>query len=97
MPSLADFDLHELHRFAADLACQAGAYLRDQQLARTRAGGASGHLDRSIEIKENAADIVTHADMHSEQLITSAIQQRYPSHKCVASRLVLLRPSKVSC
>jgi len=97
MPSLADFDLDELHRFAADLACQAGAYLRDQQLARTRAGGASGHLDRSIEIKENAADIVTHADMHSEQLITSAIQQRYPSHKCVASRLVLLRLSKVSC
>ncbi|GAA5897606.1 hypothetical protein JCM8208_000208 [Rhodotorula glutinis] len=83
MPSLADFDLDELHRFAADLACQAGAYLRDQQLARTRAGGASGSLDRSIEIKENAADIVTHADMHSEQLITNAIRERYPGHKII--------------
>ncbi|KPV72852.1 uncharacterized protein RHOBADRAFT_29523 [Rhodotorula graminis WP1] len=83
MPSLSDFDLDELHRFAADIACEAGAYLRDQQLARTRAGGASGHLDRSIEIKENAADIVTHADMHSEQLITNAIKQRYPTHKII--------------
>lgn len=83
MPDLSSFDLPELHRFASDLACQAGSYLRDQQLARTRAGGASTGLDESIEIKENAADLVTRADMHSEQLISDAIRARYPTHKCV--------------
>ncbi|TNY22264.1 hypothetical protein DMC30DRAFT_392721 [Rhodotorula diobovata] len=83
MPDLSSFDLPELHRFASDLACQAGSYLRDQQLARTRAGGASTGLDESIEIKENAADLVTRADMHSEQLISDAIRARYPTHKII--------------
>jgi hypothetical protein len=36
----------------------AGSYLRDSALARTTAGGASTTLHDSIQIKENAADIV---------------------------------------
>ncbi|BGP44091.1 hypothetical protein JCM10450v2_008308 [Rhodotorula kratochvilovae] len=83
MPALDAFDLAELHRFAADISIQAGSYLRDQQLARTRAGGASVHLDESIQIKENAADLVTKADMHSEELISNAIRERYPDHKII--------------
>lgn len=76
-------DLAEVHRFAARIAIEAGSYLRDQALARTQAGGASTALGESIQIKENAADLVTKADMHSEHLISSAIRERFPGHKCV--------------
>ncbi|GAA5915501.1 hypothetical protein JCM6882_007911 [Rhodosporidiobolus microsporus] len=79
----ADLDLPALHRFAAELSIQAGAYLRDQALARTFAGGASHALDDSIQIKENAADLVTKADMHSEQMISGMIRERYPGHKII--------------
>lgn len=81
-----DLDLAELHRFAAEAAILAGSYLRDQALLRTQAGGASTSLDDSIQIKENAADIVTKADTHSEQMISGMIKKRYPSHKCVRPR-----------
>ncbi|GEM12676.1 myo-inositol-1(or 4)-monophosphatase [Rhodotorula toruloides] len=78
-----NLDLAELHRFAAEAAILAGSYLRDQALLRTQAGGASTSLDDSIQIKENAADIVTKADTHSEQMITGLIKQRYPDHKII--------------
>lgn len=77
-------DLSELHRFAAEAAILAGSYLRDSALARTTAGGASTTLHDSIQIKENAADIVTKADMHAEELISGMIRERYPGHKSVA-------------
>ncbi|GAA6003954.1 inositol monophosphatase family protein [Rhodotorula paludigena] len=76
-------DLAEVHRFAARIAIEAGSYLRDQALARTQAGGASTALGDSIQIKENAADLVTKADMHSEHLISSAIRERFPGHKII--------------
>ncbi|GAA5872384.1 hypothetical protein JCM3774_004506 [Rhodotorula dairenensis] len=76
-------DLAELHRFAATAAVLAGAYLRDSALARTTAGGASTALHDSIQIKENAADIVTKADMHAEELISGMIRERYPDHKII--------------
>ncbi|GAA5988597.1 hypothetical protein JCM10908_003635 [Rhodotorula pacifica] len=76
-------DLAELHRFAAEAAILAGSYLRDSALARTTAGGASTALHDSIQIKENAADIVTKADMHAEELISGMIRQRYPDHKII--------------
>ncbi|GAA6009399.1 hypothetical protein JCM10207_003764 [Rhodosporidiobolus poonsookiae] len=82
-PSSPALDLAELHRFAADIAIRAGSYLRDQALARTFAGGASTALGESIQIKENAADLVTRADMHSEQMISGAIRERYPGHKII--------------
>ncbi|GAA5941435.1 inositol monophosphatase family protein [Sporobolomyces koalae] len=75
-----DIDLTELHRFAAQIAIQAGSYLRDQALQRTQGGRT---FDESISIKENAADLVTHADMHAEQLISDAIRQHYPGHKII--------------
>ena len=53
-------DLPELHRFAAHLSIDAGSYLRDQALARasrTPSGGKA--YDLELEIKENAADLVT--------------------------------------
>ncbi|GAA6060632.1 hypothetical protein JCM10212_006383 [Sporobolomyces blumeae] len=74
-------DYSELHVFAATLAIQAGSYLRDQALARTQGAGAA--FDESISIKENAADLVTHADMHAEQIISDAIRERYPDHKII--------------
>ena len=77
-------DLSELHRFAAEAAILAGSYLRDSALARTTAGGASTTLHDSIQIKENAADIVTKADMHAEELISGMIRERYPGHKSVS-------------
>ena len=80
-------DLAELHRFAAEAAILAGSYLRDSALARTTAGGASTTLHDSIQIKENAADIVTKADMHAEELISGMIRERYPGHKSVSGRL----------
>ncbi|KAG0656405.1 hypothetical protein C6P46_007125 [Rhodotorula mucilaginosa] len=76
-------DLSELHRFAAEAAILAGSYLRDSALARTTAGGASTTLHDSIQIKENAADIVTKADMHAEELISGMIRERYPGHKII--------------
>ncbi|GAA5957237.1 hypothetical protein JCM8115_006925 [Rhodotorula mucilaginosa] len=76
-------DLAELHRFAAEAAILAGSYLRDSALARTTAGGASTTLHDSIQIKENAADIVTKADMHAEELISGMIRERYPGHKII--------------
>ncbi|BGO96314.1 hypothetical protein NBRC10512_000352 [Rhodotorula toruloides] len=78
-----NLDVAELHRFAAEAAILAGSYLRDQALLRTQAGGASTSLDDSIQIKENAADIVTKADTHSEQMITGLIKERYPDHKII--------------
>jgi len=73
-----DLDFSELHSFSAHLAILAGSYLREQALARTQ--GARS-FDESITIKENAADLVTHADMHAEQLISDAIREKYPEHK----------------
>ncbi|KAK4047807.1 hypothetical protein OIV83_005149 [Microbotryomycetes sp. JL201] len=73
-------DLYELHRFAASIAIRAGSYLRDEALARmsrTR----PAHFDATIAIKENAADLVTRADTHAEQLISDAIRETYPTHK----------------
>lgn len=83
-PSGEILDLATLHHFAASLSILAGSYLRDQALARTFAGGASTALGESIEIKENAADLVTKADMHSEMLISDAIRERFPGHKYVS-------------
>jgi myo-inositol-1(or 4)-monophosphatase len=77
--STPSHDLPSLHAFAAHLAILAGSYLRDQALSRTQGGGRS--FDESITIKENAADLVTHADMHAEQLISDAIRDKYPEHK----------------
>ncbi|GAA5947858.1 hypothetical protein JCM3765_001113 [Sporobolomyces pararoseus] len=73
-------DLKELHTFAARIAIEAGSYLRDQAIQRMQ-GGRS--FDESISIKENAADLVTHADMHAEMLISNAIRETYPSHKII--------------
>ncbi|GAA6021500.1 hypothetical protein JCM8202_006398 [Rhodotorula sphaerocarpa] len=78
-----DLDLAELHRFAAEAAIRAGSYLRDSALARTAAGGAGTSFDESISIKENAADLVTKADTHSEELISRLIKERYPDHKII--------------
>lgn len=75
-------DLNSLHVFAATLAIQAGSYLRDEALARM-SRSAPGHFDASIAIKENAADLVTKADMHAEQMISNAIRKAYPSHKII--------------
>jgi len=74
----SDLDLSALHAFAAQMSIMAGSYLRDQALARTQ--GARS-FDESITIKENAADLVTHADMHAEQIISDAIREKYPDHK----------------
>lgn len=52
-------DLPSLHRFAAHLSIDAGAYLRDQALQRASRHPGSGHYDLELEIKENAADLVT--------------------------------------
>ncbi|GAA5852004.1 hypothetical protein JCM8547_000124 [Rhodosporidiobolus lusitaniae] len=83
-PSIpSDLDLASLHRFAAELSIIAGSYLRDQALARTTAGGASQAFGDSIQIKENAADLVTRADTHSEQMISGLIRERYPGHKII--------------
>ncbi|GAA5917075.1 hypothetical protein JCM5296_000012 [Sporobolomyces johnsonii] len=76
-------DLAAIHTFAATLAIRAGSYLRDQALQRTQAGGGGGAFDDSISIKENAADLVTHADMHAEKMISEAIKERYPEHKII--------------
>ncbi|GAA5915158.1 inositol monophosphatase family protein [Sporobolomyces salmoneus] len=77
---MAHLDLSTLHAFAAKLAIEAGSYLRDQALQRTQGGRT---FDESISIKENAADLVTHADMHAEQLISDAIRKEYPDHKII--------------
>ncbi|GAA5833181.1 hypothetical protein JCM5353_009051 [Sporobolomyces roseus] len=76
----SDLDLSALHAFAAQMSIMAGSYLRDQALARTQ--GARS-FDESITIKENAADLVTHADMHAEQIISDAIREKYPDHKII--------------
>jgi myo-inositol-1(or 4)-monophosphatase len=34
-------------------------------------------------IKENAADLVTKADLHAEQMISNAIRERYPEHQII--------------
>ncbi|GAA6030612.1 hypothetical protein JCM8097_006236 [Rhodosporidiobolus ruineniae] len=82
-PSAADLDLPTLHRFACELAVTAGSYLRDQAIARTYAGGASTAFGDSIQIKENATDLVTRADKHSEEMISGMIKERYPTHKII--------------
>lgn len=52
---MADLDLSAIHSFAAQLALDAGAYLRDQALARTaRARGGTAY-DLELTIKENSA------------------------------------------
>lgn len=83
--NMADLDLAELHRFAATLAIDAGSYLRDQALIRSQRGPASAY-DLELTIKENAADLVTKADHHAEQMISNAIRERYPDHRSVPAR-----------
>lgn len=73
-----DLDLMEIHRFAAQLSIEAGSYLRDQALARA---SRSHTYDLELVIKENAADLVTKADMHAEAMISDAIRERFPGHK----------------
>ncbi|KAM0787160.1 hypothetical protein ACM66B_006410 [Microbotryomycetes sp. NB124-2] len=75
-------DMDELHRFAASVAIKAGSYLRDEALARM-SRSRPAHFESTIAIKENAADLVTRADMHAEQLISDAIRQAYPAHKII--------------
>lgn len=81
-PTMEGHNLPELHAFACHLAIEAGSYLRDQALLRTARNPANGeHYDLELEIKENAADLVTKADMHAERMISDAIRERYPEHK----------------
>ncbi|SCV67187.1 BQ2448_5833 [Microbotryum intermedium] len=80
MSTSDDIDLDEVHRFASHLAILAGVYLGDQALQRaSRQSGA--HYDLELTIKENAADLVTKADKHAEEMISTAILQKYPQHK----------------
>lgn len=81
-------NLEELHVFACTLSISAGEYLRDQALLRAQRGPAEAY-DLELSIKENAADLVTKADMHAERMISDAIRQRYPEHKCVSFGLWL--------
>ncbi|SGY39380.1 BQ5605_C003g02207 [Microbotryum silenes-dioicae] len=82
MASSHKIDLDEMHRFASHLAILAGVYLRDQALQR--ASSQSGaQYDLELTIKENAADLVTKADKHAEEMISAAILQRYSNHKII--------------
>ncbi|SCZ96398.1 BZ3500_MvSof-1268-A1-R1_Chr8-2g10167 [Microbotryum saponariae] len=82
MASSHKIDLDEMHRFASHLAILAGVYLRDQALQRaSRQSGA--YYDLELTIKENAADLVTKADKHAEDMISTAILQKYPNHKII--------------
>lgn len=83
---MLELDLTELHKFAATLAIDAGSYLRDQALLRAQRGPAQAY-NLELTIKENAADLVTKADMHAEQMISNAIRERYPDHKSVNRRV----------
>jgi myo-inositol-1(or 4)-monophosphatase len=77
-------NLPELHTFACTLAIDAGSYLRDQALARASRSSSSAY-DLELTIKENAADLVTKADMHAEAMISDAIRKMYPGHKSVTA------------
>lgn len=78
----APLDLTALHAFAAQLAIEAGSYLREQAISRAYPSAGPAY-DLEMVIKENAADLVTKADLHAEQLITSAIKERYPEHQII--------------
>lgn len=71
-----------LHAFAAQLAIDAGSYLRDQAISRAYPSAGPAY-DLEMVIKENAADLVTKADLHAEQMITNAIKQNYPDHQII--------------
>ncbi|KAI5474892.1 hypothetical protein MNV49_002314 [Pseudohyphozyma bogoriensis] len=77
-------DLDEIHRFACSIAIEAGSYLRDVTLARAGFGGTE---DEDVLLgtaeKENAADIVTKADVEAERIISDAIRERYPGHQII--------------
>ncbi|KAM0747219.1 inositol monophosphatase [Meredithblackwellia eburnea MCA 4105] len=80
----ADLNYADLQRFASQLALDAGSYLRDQAIARMARNQPPGAAyDLGTSIKENAADIVTKADMHAEAMITGAIRERFPEHKII--------------
>jgi myo-inositol-1(or 4)-monophosphatase len=64
-----------MREFALDLALRAGELLLDYQ----RSGRA-----RPLRSKSSHMDVVTEADLAAEQLITAAIQERYPGHAIFA-------------
>jgi myo-inositol-1(or 4)-monophosphatase len=64
-----------MREFALDLAMRAGELLLDYQ----RRG-----LARPLRSKSSHMDVVTEADLAAEQLITAAIQERYPGHAIFA-------------
>ncbi|KAK4700417.1 hypothetical protein P7C70_g5831, partial [Phenoliferia sp. Uapishka_3] len=80
---MARLDLAELHTFACQLSIDAGSYLRDQALARASRARGAVKTDLELTIKENAADLVTQADLHAEAMIMGAIRERYPQHKII--------------
>lgn len=84
-PTLCSPDYAALHAFAATLAIEAGSYLRDQALSRAYPSSVPGAAayDLEMTIKENAADLVTKADLHAERMISEAIRERYPDHQII--------------
>lgn len=75
-------DLAALHAFAARLAIEAGSYLREQAISRAYPSAGPAY-DLEMVIKENAADLVTKADLHAEQMISNAIREAYPDHQII--------------
>lgn len=75
-------NLSELHAFAAKLAIDAGSYLREQAISRAYPTAGPAY-DLEMVIKENAADLVTKADLHAEQMISEAIRHAYPDHQII--------------
>lgn len=73
-------DLVQCHDFALSIALQAGAYLRSQTAARSGLTQKPA-AELSASIKMSSVDIVTAADLESERIITTAIAQRYPTHR----------------
>ncbi|ODQ54583.1 hypothetical protein SAICODRAFT_54176 [Saitoella complicata NRRL Y-17804] len=73
-------DLHELHRFAVELAVEAGALLRDASLSLRRPSQSSSSATAAQQ-KKNAVDLVTSTDHALEHLLRTRIHNRYPSHK----------------
>lgn len=84
---MENIDLDAIHAFAIGVARRAGQYLLDE--ANKRMGfnkdGSRSDLAESLtaEEKANAVDMVTETDKAVEEMIKSAIQTTYPSHKFI--------------
>lgn len=67
------FDLQKLHLFARDLAIQAGEIIMRERESR------------QVEQKyKQGSELVTSADLKSDQLIRESIQKTYPTHRILS-------------